>query len=74
MQENEKKIRRVYVQPVCEAIYVCEADNLMETSFPGQHNPAQPGTGPEPVSPAKQGWLEVPPSSSQEASRSLWDD
>ena len=68
------KTKRAYVKPVCETIVVKEYDNLMDTSFTGQHNPAQPGVGPTPVNPAKQGWLGVGASPSQEGNKSLWDD
>ena len=70
------KTKRAYVKPVCETITVREQGNLMQTSFPGQHNPANPGTGPTPT-PAKRGWLEeesTTESSQEMGHKSLWDD
>lgn len=52
-----KSRKRAYVKPECVTITVENFGNLMDTSMPGQHNPAQPGTGPTP-NPAKQGWIE----------------
>lgn len=43
-----------YCTPACSSVHV-EISHLMQTSFPGQHNPGQHETGP---SGAKQGWFE----------------
>ena len=42
MKENRLK---TYCAPECTLVHV-ETSSLMETSFPSQHNPAHPGTGP----------------------------
>ena len=39
---KERKQLRAYRAPECQLVPV-ETTYLMETSFPGQHNPAQPG-------------------------------
>ncbi len=39
MKKNQLK---TYCAPVCSSVHV-ETSHLMQTSFPGQHNPAQPG-------------------------------
>ena len=47
--------RWAYAKPSIEAIRLEAHGELMETSFPSQHNPGQHGTGP---SSAKQGWFD----------------
>lgn len=47
----KKKQLKTYCPPKSTLIHV-ETPSLMETSFPGQHNPAQPGGT---ISSAKQG-------------------
>ena len=66
--------RWAYAKPAVEAIRLEAHNELMETSFPSQHNPGQHGTGP---SSAKQGWFDeededesLTPSTGEE---SLWD-
>lgn len=39
MKKNQLK---TYCTPTCSSVHV-ETSHLMQTSFPGQHNPAQPG-------------------------------
>ena len=39
MKKNQLK---TYCTPTCSLVHV-ETSHLMQTSFPGQHNPAQPG-------------------------------
>ncbi len=39
MKRNQLK---TYCTPTCSLVHV-ETSHLMQTSFPGQHNPAQPG-------------------------------
>ena len=51
MQIMKKKQLKTYCPPKSTLIHV-ETSSLMETSFPGQHNPAQPGGT---ISSAKQG-------------------
>ena len=38
MKQNEN-----YSAPECEIVHVNETTNLMDSSYPGQHNPAQSG-------------------------------
>ena len=40
---RKKQAEKNYSAPVCTMIQVNEATYLMDTSYPGQHNPAQPG-------------------------------
>ena len=42
---NEKKVRQ-YHTPKCMIIELTEEMYLLGSSFPGQHNPAQHGSGP----------------------------
>ena len=60
---------KTYCAPKCTLVHV-EPFTLMETSFPGQHNPGQHGTGP---SSAKQGliWQDE---EEEEDGLSLWED
>ena len=44
---------KTYCAPKCTSVHV-ETSHLMQTSFPGQHNPAQPGGT---ISSAKQGFV-----------------
>lgn len=44
-----------YEKPKVNVIRLDVQSQLMETSFPSQHNPAQPGGT---ISSAKQGWFE----------------
>ena len=44
-----------YLKPEVEAIRLDMQSQLMDTSFPSQHHPAQPGGT---ISSAKQGWFE----------------
>lgn len=39
----------VYLKPLISIYGADVIGNLMQTSFPGQHNPSQPGTGPTPT-------------------------
>lgn len=41
MKENKK--RKDYHAPQCLIAQISETTYLMDTSYPGQHNPAQPG-------------------------------
>ena len=40
---RKKQVKKSYSAPACMIIQVNEATYLMDTSYPGQHNPAQPG-------------------------------
>ena len=40
---DKKKQKKNYSAPKCEIVHVNETTNLMDSSYPGQHNPAQPG-------------------------------
>ena len=40
---EQKKQKKNYSAPECEIVRVNETTNLMDTSYPGQHTPAQPG-------------------------------
>ena len=43
---RKKQVKKSYSAPACMIIQVSETTNLMDTSFPGQHNPAHHATGP----------------------------
>ena len=43
---RKKQAKKSYSAPECMIIQVNEATYLMDTSFPGQHNPAHHATGP----------------------------
>ena len=43
---KKKQAKKSYSAPECMIIQVNEATYLMDTSFPGQHNPAHHATGP----------------------------
>ena len=40
---RKKQVKKSYSAPECMIIQVNEATYLMDTSYPGQHNPAQSG-------------------------------
>ena len=40
---RKKQEKKDYSAPRCMIIQVSETTYLMDTSYPGQHNPAQPG-------------------------------
>lgn len=40
---RKKQEKKDYSAPCCMIIQVSETTYLMDASFPGQHNPAQPG-------------------------------
>lgn len=40
---NKTKQKKNYSAPHCIIVHVNESTYLLDTSFPGQHNPAQPG-------------------------------
>ena len=67
MKENRLK---TYCVPECRLVHV-ETSSLMDTSFPGQHNPAQPGGT---ISSAKQGMVWDFEESESEESSSSWED
>ena len=68
MKRNQLK---TYCAPKCTLVHV-EPFTLMETSFPGQHNPAQPGGT---ISSAKQGLVwEDSEDEGSEDNYSPWED
>ena len=67
---RKKQVKKSYSAPACMIIKVNEATNLMDTSYPGQHNPAQSGGT---FGDAKQapGWLS---GSEDEDENPAWED
>ena len=43
---RKKQVKKSYSAPTCTIIQVNEATDFMQTSMPGQHNPAHHGHGP----------------------------
>lgn len=41
---KQKVVKRAYKKPKMEVVTICNETLLGTTSYPGQHNPAQPGT------------------------------
>ena len=68
---NKTKQKKGYSAPKCEMVHVNETTNLMDSSYHGQHNPAQPGGT---ISSAKQApaWQEVSEENSENFSG--WQD
>ena len=64
MKRNRLK---TYCAPKCTLVHV-EISYLMQTSFPGQHNPAQPGGT---ISSAKQGFVWEEEENNEENNSSL---
>ena len=66
---RKEQTKRDYSAPECMIIQVSETTYLMDTSYPGQHNPAQPGGS---MGDAKQapGWL----SEEEEDENPSWED
>lgn len=64
---NKMKQKKGYSAPSCIIVCVSEATNLLDASFPSQHNPAQPGGT---ISSAKQApaWQEVSEENSEDFS------
>lgn len=64
---NKTKQKKDYSAPSCIIVRVSEATNLLDASFPSQHNPAQPGGT---ISSAKQAsaWQEVGEENSEDFS------
>ena len=67
---RKEQTKRDYSAPSCMIIQVSETTNLMDTSFPSQHNPAQPGGN---MGDAKQapGWLSE---DEEEDGNPSWED
>lgn len=57
MNKNQITTKRAYLAPAIETIRLEPHSELMDTSFPSQHQPGQPGTGPMPSS-AKQNFFD----------------
>ncbi len=64
---NKTKQKKDYSAPSCIIVRVSEATNLLDASFPSQHDPAQPGGT---ISSAKQApaWQEVSEENSEDFS------
>ena len=69
---RKKQVKKSYSAPECMIIQVNEATNLMDTSMPGQHNPAHHGTGPAGAKAATM-WQEEEESSDEQNILS-WED
>ena len=67
---RKEQTKRDYSAPHCMIIQVSETTNLMDTSFPSQHNPAQPG-GTSGDAKQAPGWL---PESEDEDENPSWED
>ena len=65
---RKKQVKKSYSAPECMIIQVNEATYLMDTSFPSQHNPAQPG-GTSGDAKQAPGWL-----SEDEEETPAWED
>ena len=67
---RKKQEKKVYSAPRCTIIQVSETTYLMDTSYPGQHNPAQSGGT---FGDAKQapGWLSE---EDEEDENPAWED
>ena len=67
---RKEQTKRDYSAPSCMIIQVSETTNLMDTSFPSQHNPAQSGGS---MGDAKQapGWLSK---EEEEDENPSWED
>ena len=67
---RKEQTKRDYSAPRCMIIQVSETTYLMDTSFPSQHNPAQPGGS---FGDAKQApnWMTE---SEEETEDSSWED
>ena len=67
---RKEQTKKDYSAPECIIIQVNEATNLMDTSYPGQHNPAQSGGT---FGDAKQapGWLSE---DEEEDGNPVWED
>ena len=66
MKENQLK---TYCAPECRLVHV-ETSSLMSTSFPSQHNPAQPGGTSGDAKQAPSWMIE----SEEETEHSSWED
>ena len=56
---EKKKQKKNYSAPKCEIVHVNETTYLMDTSYPGQHNPAQPGGTSGDAKKAFDGWTKT---------------
>ena len=65
---RKEQTKKDYSAPHCMIIQVSETTNLMDTSFPSQHNPAQPG-GTSGDAKQAPGWL-----SEDEEETPAWED
>ena len=67
---RKKQVKKSYSAPECMIIQVNEATYLMDTSYPGQHNPAQPG-GTSGDAKQAPGWLSE---EEEEDENPAWED
>ena len=67
---RKEQTKRDYSAPHCMIIQVSETTNLMDTSFPSQHNPAQSG-GTSGDAKQAPGWLSE---EEEEAENPSWED
>ena len=70
---RKRQEKKNYSAPNCMIVQVNETTNLMNTSFPGQHKPANHATGPTAVGGAKPApaWQEEAGSDEENTS---WED
>nr|WP_315347094.1 hypothetical protein [Hoylesella enoeca] len=57
MNKNQVTTKRAYLAPEISVFAIEAGGHLLDTSFPSQHKPGQPGTGPMPSS-AKQNFFD----------------
>ena len=67
---RKKQEKKVYSAPCCMILQVSETTYLMDTSYPGQHNPAQPG-GTSGDAKQAPNWMTE---SEEETEHSSWED
>ena len=67
---SKKQVKKSYSAPACMIIQVNETTSLMDTSMPGQHNPAQPGGTYGDAKKAPNWMIE----SEEETEHSSWED
>ena len=66
---RKKQVKKSYSAPECTIIQVNEATYLMDTSYPGQHNPAQSG-GTSGDAKKAPNWM----SEDEEEENPMWED
>lgn len=72
MKENQvKQIKKMYISPAARVFRMETSAQIMDTSFPGQHNPGHHGSGPG-ANPAKGGFLDEEDEAGELAEADLW--